>query len=59
MNFRDPAMNLPLLKYLSGVSVGKLIEQYGNTVFERIYQVHFNYEIIDNKLYKKLNGIWK
>lgn len=37
LDFRDPSMNIPLLKYLNGASIGGLIEEFGNVVFDRVF----------------------
>lgn len=48
LDFRDPAQNIPLLKYLTGVKLSDLLAEYGDAVFERIYSGHFQFEIVND-----------
>ncbi len=59
MNDSDPATNMALLKYLAGCSVKDMTNEFGTDIFDRILQSNITYELVNNKLFRNKQGIWK
>ena len=36
-----------------------MIDEFGHEVFERVYRGHFQFDIVNDQLFRKQAGVWK